>query len=206
MATATWFDYKAYMQNKLAQMVKTDPSWTAEKLQSAFDAAGFAGEEGALKHFNAYGKAEGVSPNALFNADEYLAAKTAQFKNVANPTPADVAEVSGLIRAAGMTAWDHYVMFGAKEGVEPSFSFDSKAYCADKAKVMGGDWTAESIAKAITDAGMTPLGHFMQFGGKGAGEVASTYAAIAGGAQNPYVDATPPAVKTKGETLATTTC
>lgn len=64
--------------------------------------------------------------------------------------------------------------------------FDASAYCAAKALAMndagqkdpdGNDWTAESIAKAIDDAGMSVLEHYLTYAGTGEGEVAagSTY-------------------------------
>jgi len=85
-----------------------------------------------------------------------------------------------------MNAWTHYQQFGSAEGVNPSNAFDASDYCAAKAEAMnkagqkdpdGNDWTAESIAKAIDDAGMSVLEHYLTYAGTGEGEVAagSTY-------------------------------
>lgn len=37
---------------------------------------------------------------------------------------------------------------------------------------MDSEWTPEAVQKAISDAGMTVLEHYMTYGGKGEGEVA----------------------------------
>lgn len=66
--------------------------------------------------------------------------------------------------------------------MNPSNAFDASDYCAAKAEAMnaagqkdpdGNDWTAESIAKAIDDAGMSVLEHYLTYAGTGEGEVAA---------------------------------
>ena len=70
--------------------------------------------------------------------------------------------------------------------MNPSNAFDASDYCAAKAEAMikagqkapdGTDWTAEKIADAIANAGMSVLEHYLTFAGTGEGEVAagSTY-------------------------------
>lgn len=178
-----WFDSAAYMQNKLAQMQATDPAYTMTQLVAAFAAAGFVGEEGYFNHFMQFGAAEEVAPNAYFNADEYYAAKAAQFYgDKFDGSEFQIAQVKALIHQAGMNAWTHYQQFGSTEGVNPSNAFDASDYCAAKADAMnaagqkdpdGNAWTAESIAKAIDDAGMSVLEHYMTYAGTGEGEVAA---------------------------------
>ena len=174
--TPKWFDYEFYMSAKLAQLQAAEPAndWTVAKLVDAFAQNGFMGEEGAYAHFVQYGAAEEVAPNAEFNASEYYAAKAAQFYGVepSAVTELQIANVKALINEADMNAWTHYVQYGSNEGVNPSNAFDADAYLAAKAAAMGGDWTADSIAKAISDAGMTVLEHYLTYGGKGEGEVA----------------------------------
>lgn len=182
-----WFDSTVYMQNKLAQMQATDPAYTMTQLVADFAAAGFVGEEGYFDHFMQFGAAEEVAPNAYFNADEYYAAKAAQFYGEAfTGSELQIAQVKTLINKEGMNAWTHYQQFGSAEGVNPSNAFDASDYCAAKAEAMnaagqkdpdGNDWTAESIAKAIDDAGMSVLEHYLTYAGTGEGEVAagSTY-------------------------------
>lgn len=182
-----WFDSTVYMQNKLAQMQATDPAYTMTQLVADFAAAGFVGEEGYFNHFMQFGAAEEVAPNAHFNADEYYAAKAAQFYgDKFDGSEFQIAQVKALINQAGFNAWTHYQQFGSAEGVNPSNAFDASDYCAAKAEAMikagqkapdGTDWTAEKIADAIANAGMSVLEHYLTFAGTGEGEVAagSTY-------------------------------
>ena len=176
MANPTWFDYKFYMGAKLVQMQKADPegNWTTSKLVDAFAQNGFVAEEGAYNHFTQFGAAEEVAPNADFNASEYYAAKAAQFYGV-EPSAVNelqIANVKAIINQAGMNAWTHYQQFGSNEGVNPSNAFDADAYLAAKALVMGDGWTAEKVAEAIKDNGMTVLEHYLQYAGTGENEVA----------------------------------
>lgn len=187
MATPKWFDADVYMQNKLVQMQASDPAYTMTDLVDAFAKAGYVGPEGYYAHFVQYGADEDVAPNAFFNAQEYYTAKAAQYYGEAfTGSELQVAEVKALIQAADMNAWTHYQQYGSAEGVDPSNAFDASAYCAAKALAMndaglkdaaGNDWTAESIAKAIDDAGMSVLEHYLTYAGTGEGEVAagSTY-------------------------------
>lgn len=177
-----WFDPTVYMQNKLAQMQATDPAYTMSDLVAAFADAGFVGEEGYFQHFLQFGAAEEVAPNAYFNANEYYAAKAAQFYGEAfTGSELQIAQVKTLINKEGMNAWTHYQQFGSAEGVNPSNAFDASDYCAAKAEAMnaagqkdpdGNDWTAESIKTAIDQAGMSVLEHYMTYAGTGEGEVA----------------------------------
>ena len=170
------------MQNKLAQMQATDPAYTMSDLVAAFADAGFVGEEGYFQHFLQFGAAEEVAPNAYFNANEYYAAKAAQFYGEAfTGSELQIAQVKTLINKEGMNAWTHYQQYGSAEGVNPSNAFDAADYCAAKADAMnaaglkdaaGNAWTAESIKTAIDDAGMSVLEHYMTYAGTGEGEVA----------------------------------
>lgn len=189
MATPKWFDANAYMQNKLAQLKAQEPDagWTLDKLYDAFREGGFVGAEGQYEHFVKFGAAEEVAPNAYFNADEYYAAKAHEYYgDKFDGSEEQIATVKAMIKDAGMNAWTHYQQFGSAEGVNPSNAFDASDYCAAKAEAMnkagqkdpdGNDWTAESIAKAIDDAGMSVLEHYLTYAGTGEGEVAagSTY-------------------------------
>lgn len=191
MATPKWFDAQIYMQNKLAQMQATDPDYSWDELYDAFRDAGFVGEEGQYEHFVKFGADEEVAPNAYFDADEYYAAKAKQYyeeelKQEFTGSEEQIANVKNLIKTAGMNAWTHYQQFGSAEGVNPSNAFDASDYCAAKAEAMnkaeqkapdGTEWTAEKIAEAIDQAGMSVLEHYLTYAGTGEGEVAagSTY-------------------------------
>lgn len=193
MATPKWFDTDVYMQNKLAQLKAQEPDagWTLDRLYDAFRKGGFVGAEGQYEHFVKFGAAEEVAPNAYFNADEYYAAKAKQYyeeelKQEFTGSEEQIANVKNLIKNASMNAWTHYQQFGSAEGVNPSNAFDASDYCAAKAEAMnkaeqkapdGTEWTAEKIAEAIDQAGMSVLEHYLTFAGTGKGEVAagSTY-------------------------------
>ena len=193
MATPKWFDANAYMQNKLAQLKAQEPDagWTLDRVYDTFRDADFVGTEGQYEHFVQYGAAEEVAPNAYFDADEYYAAKAKQYyeeelKQEFTGSEEQIAYVKSLIKDADMNAWTHYQQFGSAEGVNPSNAFDASDYCAAKAEAMnkagqkapdGTEWTAEKIAEAIDQAGMSVLEHYMTYAGTGEGEVAagSTY-------------------------------
>ena len=210
MATPKWFDANAYMQNKLAQLKAQEPDagWTLDKVYDTFRDADFVGTEGQYEHFVQYGAAEEVAPNAYFDADEYYAAKAKQYyeeelKQEFTGSEEQIAYVKSLIKDASMNAWTHYQQFGSAEGVNPSNAFDASDYCAAKAEAMnnagqkapdGTDWTAESIAKAIDDAGMSVLEHYLTYAGTGEGEVAS-------GATYPVADDDQVVVPNPGETV-----
>lgn len=191
MANPKWFDADVYMQNKLAQMQASDPDYSWGDLLEAFAGAGYVGPEGYYAHFVQFGAAEDVAPNAYFDADEYYAAKAKQYyeeelKQEFTGSEYQIATVKTLINAEGYNAWTHYQQFGSAEGVNPSNAFDASDYCAAKAEAMnkaeqkapdGTEWTAEKIAEAIEQAGMSVLEHYMTYAGTGEGEVAagSTY-------------------------------
>lgn len=187
MANPKWFDADVYMENKLAQMQATDPGYSWGNLLEAFAGAGYVGPEGYYAHFVQFGAAEDVAPNAYFDADEYYAAKAKQYyeeelKQEFTGSEYQIATVKTLINAAGYNAWTHYQQFGSAEGVNPSNAFDASDYCAAKAEAMnkagqkapdGTEWTAEKIAEAIEQAGMSVLEHYMTYAGTGEGEVAA---------------------------------
>ena len=78
MEIPSWFKAEDYLKNKLATKDVSDAGITnLPSLMVAFEKAGFAGESGAYRHFQMYGDAEGISPNAYFNATQYLQAKAA---------------------------------------------------------------------------------------------------------------------------------
>lgn len=208
MATPKWFDADVYMQNKLAQMQASDPDYSWGDLLEAFAGAGYVGPEGYYAHFVQFGAAEDVAPNAYFDADEYYAAKAKQYyeeelKQEFTGSEYQIATVKTLINAAGYNAWTHYQQFGSAEGVNPSNAFDASDYCAAKAEAMnkagqkapdGTDWTAEKIAKAIDDAGMSVLEHYLTYAGTGEGEVAA-------GSTYPVADDDQVVVPNPGETV-----
>lgn len=108
---------------------------------------------------------------AFFNYEQYMTAKLAQVQAGWTMTKLmSVFAENGFVGADG--AYAHFVRFGVAEDVAPNTSFNANEYYVAKAAAMGGDWTADSVAKAIADNGMTVLEHYLAFPGKGEGEVA----------------------------------
>ena len=178
MSAHEWFTAEDYLKNKLATKAVSDAGITdLPALMVAFEKAGFVGADGAYKHFQMYGNAEGISPNKYFNATQYLQAKAADALGSASDY--NVGLVASAIAGLGMSAWDHYQKFGATEGkfgINPSNAFDQETYLNAKAALVGK--TATEVKDAITNAGMTVLQHYMQFAGQ-TGEVSlSTNVAV----------------------------
>ena len=176
MANPKWFDVDVYLANKLAQLQKAEPTagWTAQKLADAFASAGFVGAEGAYKHFEAFGAAENLSPNAFFDAEQYFYAKAAQLNKISVSAVKEyqVAEVKDAIKKAGMNAWTHYDLYGSFEGVNPSNSFDEAAYLAAKLADLkvkdAANWpatkTVDDVKAAFKAAGLSALEHYLEYG------------------------------------------
>lgn len=183
----SYFDEPFYLEGKLAQLKVVDPngdlnggkSWTStSEVQAAFTANGLTAEQ----HFEQYGQYEGLSPVNEFVADEYLAMKAAQLNSIKQDGKSDWTADSALaaIQAAGLSAWSHYVQYGDKEGISPSYALDENKYCQAKADAMNAaagegeksDWTAAEIKTAINDANMSVLDHFETYAGMSANEAA----------------------------------
>lgn len=213
----SYFDSANYLTQKLAQLQKVDPAgelnggkpWTTtDEVNTVLAAQGFTPES----HFEAYGKYEDLSPVKEFNADEYYALKAAQLNAMNNGAGFEpngnawtAAQAEQAIKDAGLSAWDHYVQYGSKEGVSPSNSLDEGKYLQAKADALNAakyegrnDWTPEQVKAAIEQGGMTVLDHYEEYAGKGDLEAA----AIPATGPNPYEVSDQP---TPGDTLTLTT-
>lgn len=175
MATPSWFDYNAYFKNKLAAMQAANPSYNDLNLRTDFIQAGYSVDaDGMYKHFTDYGADEGVSPNALFNADQYVYNKTVEFYGKANSTPARVEYMWQLLNQNGFTPWEHYQQYGGWETLNgkylnPSTNFDASAYMNDKLAQMKADfpadnWDMPKLVTAFQNANVTPLEHYLAYG------------------------------------------
>lgn len=215
----SYFDSANYLTQKLAQLQKVDPAgelnggkpWTTtDEVNTVLTAQGFTPES----HFEAYGKFEDLSPVKEFNADEYYALKAAQLNAMndgagfePNGNAWTAAQAEQAIKDAGLSAWDHYVQYGSKEGVSPSNSLDEGKYLQAKAEALNAakyegrsDWTPEQVKAAIEQGGMTVLDHYEEYAGKGDMEAA----AIPATGPNPYEVSDQP-TPTPGEELTLTT-
>ena len=179
------FDETYYLKSKLAQLKASDSQyadWTTEQVKTAIEEAGMTVEQ----HYQQYSLVEGTSANPYFNTVEYLEAKAAQLNSIAEggKTNWTVDDVIKAFQEAGFTAEEHYQMYGCKETdangylINPSNAFDANAYVQAKlAQLVAtdpetyGEWTAENVAEAIAEAGMTPVEHYEEYG-KTEGEAA----------------------------------
>ncbi|MCR4666517.1 MAG: hypothetical protein K5657_04385, partial [Desulfovibrio sp.] len=180
LAKAKWFDYSTYMNNKLAQMQESDPSYTMDDLVAAFNKYGFSDEAGAYKHFQKYGHKEDVSPNATFDPTYYYQSKAIQYYTgdegghmskddvLANIT-LYAAQMKAAIAKAGMDAWTHFIKWGTAEGVNPSANFNTSEYMQDKftawsATTEGSGKNIEDMYKIFKSANLNALEHAIQYG------------------------------------------
>ena len=183
---ATWFDEAYYLKAKLAQLKAVGEKdgngndYTLTTLKKAIADNGMTPEE----HYNAYGRSEGVNPNAYFNEAEYLQAKLEQLHSVnetdAHGNPYTLTTLKEAIANIGLTPAEHYELYGShetnKDGtlINPSNAFDANAYAAAKLhqlqhgtaeeRAAWADKTPADVMDAIRDAGMSPVTHYMTYG------------------------------------------
>ncbi|MCI7568359.1 MAG: hypothetical protein MSH25_03140 [Desulfovibrio sp.] len=171
MSVPAWFDKDYYLQSKLDQLRTDEPDagWTNLKLAEALNNAGFNPftAEGVYAHFEAYGHAEAVSPNPYFDVYYYMDSKLDQLKAAEPDAGWDMDKLEQAFKDAGLSAWDHFTLYGLSEGVDPSQYFDTSAYMAAKlAEMQATDpsYTKEQLAQAFTDAGLNPIEHYLLYG------------------------------------------
>lgn len=158
-----WFEMDVYYANKLAAWVKDGGNESA--MREGLLASGYTlDEQGLYRHFHDYGNSEGLSPVSLFVTDTYLHNKAAEFYNVDAPSELQIRTVTRLIYEAGLTPWDHYNLYGWREGVNPSDLFDGQQYLADKLEQLGSGWTREQMVQAFLEAGLNPITHYELYG------------------------------------------
>lgn len=164
----SWFNAAAYFKNKLASM----EGYNELTLKTAFEDAGYNvnNSESMYSHFESYGNDEGISPNALFNVDQYLRAKAIDFYGTANVTDNQVKSMWLAMDNAGLSPWQHFLEYGAKEGVNPSAAFDSAKYMEEKLAQMQADpeygetYTMADLQAAFEAAGLNALTHYLAYG------------------------------------------
>lgn len=173
MSAPAWFNYETYVSNKLAQLQASEPdaNWTAESMQAAFTAAGYSNDaDGMYRHFVEWGNAENVSPSPYFVVSEYMANKLAQMQAAEPDAGWDMAKLEQAFKDAGLSAWDHYELYGQDEGISPSSLFDTEAYLAAKlaqlqATEPDAGWeTVDQVVDAFQAAGLNPVEHYMLYG------------------------------------------
>ena len=109
------FNTTVYLNLKLAQLQADGETGfnSIDDVLAAFDAAGLS----PLEHYNQFGVAEALSPNASFNAQAYLEDKLAllQSQNVEGFNT--IADVMAAFQNAGLSPLEHFQQYGQSEGL-----------------------------------------------------------------------------------------
>ncbi|KXS36825.1 MAG: SEF [Halomonadaceae bacterium T82-2] len=167
------FDKDYYLNAKLEQLQNdpaTSATWagkTADFLESKLlNGFGLTAEQ----HYEQYGYQEGLAPNAYFDPQEYIQAKAVAMVNdpASSYTSVDAA-AQAFVDIWGGNVYQHYLQYGASEGINPSNSFDASAYLEEKLAALqaAGETqyqTADDVKAALAAAGLTPLDHFLEYG------------------------------------------
>ena len=166
--TLQGFDKSYYLSAKLAALQANDSSWddkTTNDLDSFLKNVGFLAET----HYSQHGYLEGLEPNQYFNHSEYILAKATAMNH--SGTYSSVEEAQAAFKAAWpYDAYQHYLQYGAAEGINPSNSFDESEYLADKLAALraeDSDWdykTIDDLRILFDSYGMTVLDHYMNYG------------------------------------------
>lgn len=169
-----------YLAAKLAALQAdsaTKADWTGKttaQLKTFLANVGFTPES----HYQAYGWAEGLAPNALFNAAQYKLAKATDMFNEGLEEGGTAYATVAEAQAAFEAAWPydpylHYVQYGSAEGINPSNDFDESEYLASKLADLKADsetateWadkTVDDVKAAFAAAGLSALGHYQAYG------------------------------------------
>jgi len=170
------FDQSYYLGEKLAAL-KADPTtasvWATRTAQDVFDAlkgAGLTPEQ----HYLQYGYNEGLAPNPYFNAYEYVYAKAQLLFNAGGYASIKVA-FDAFTAAWSGNPYQHYLMYGDAEGINPSNAFDVVLYYQEKLTQLqdptsayyDASWAGKSVAQLeafFHSAGLTALGHYEKYG------------------------------------------
>lgn len=90
--------------------------WTAASVMDAFKAAGI---ESAWEHYQMFGSSEGIATSADFDSEAYFVAKVNQLNSTAYEGRSNwtVDEVKAAFAEQGLTALEHYQLYGEEEKI-----------------------------------------------------------------------------------------
>lgn len=114
------FDAMFYLNAKAAALnaVKYEgKEWDAASVMDAFKAAGI---ESAWEHYQLYGSSEGIATSAAFDSEAYFVAKVKQLNDTGYDTRSNwtVDEVKAAFAEQGLTALEHYKLYGEDENMD----------------------------------------------------------------------------------------
>lgn len=127
------FNVMFYLQSKadaLNDVNYEGKEWDAASVMDAFKAAGI---ESAWEHYQLYGSSEGIATSADFDSAAYFVAKVKQLNDTGYDTRSNwtVDEVKAAFAEQGLTALEHYQLYGKDEKLDPA-DFAAKAKDPDK--------------------------------------------------------------------------
>lgn len=107
-----------------------------------------------------------------FKKEVYLQSKLAQLRATGDNRFSDIVALDQAIEAAGFNAYTHFQAFSLIERTSPNEFFNATEYLEAKARQLNTaegatrtDWTADTVALAIRDAGIATIyDHFVSFG------------------------------------------
>lgn len=168
------FDVMFYLQAKAdalnAVHYEGKTNWDASSVMNAFKAAGI---ESAWEHYQLYGSSEGIATSADFDSAAYFVAKVNQLNDTGYDGRSNwsVDEVKAAFAEQGLTALEHYQLYGEDEKIA-TYDPDGKFAAATTAGDGGLDpytgVTTYATLQAALDA-------------QAAGSLAENYAIADGG-------------------------
>ena len=114
------FDVMFYLQAKAdalnAVHYEGKTNWNASSVMDAFKAAGI---ESAWEHYQLYGSSEGIATSADFDSAAYFVAKVNQLNDTGYDGRSNwsVDEVKAAFAEQGLTALEHYQLYGEDEKI-----------------------------------------------------------------------------------------
>lgn len=113
------FDAMFYLQSKADALnaVKYEgKKWDAASVMDAFKAAGI---ESAWEHYQMFGSSEGIATSADFDSEAYFVAKVKQLNDTGYEGRSNwtVDEVKAAFAEQGLTALEHYQLYGEEEKI-----------------------------------------------------------------------------------------
>ena len=113
------FDATFYLKSKADALNAVNYEgkvWTAASVMDAFKAAGI---ESAWEHYQMFGSSEGIATSADFDSEAYFVAKVNQLNSTAYEGRSNwtVDEVKAAFAEQGLTALEHYQLYGEEEKI-----------------------------------------------------------------------------------------
>lgn len=147
------FDAMFYLRSKADALnaVKYEgKEWTAASVMNAFKAAGI---ESAWEHYQLYGSNEGIATSIDFDSEAYFIAKVKQLNDTGYDTRTNwtVDEVKAAFAEQGLTALEHYQLYGEDEKITDYGTFGTTEPEAKDGglNILTGATVYETLEKAL---------------------------------------------------------